>query len=265
MAGRTVFCPATGSAGPSIRLRWRSTLRLHGTWSVLVAGYLATSCSEPTAEARHGLPVVNLTLFAGESLHVATVLRGSPADSAIPRQLRPWPESEVSLRVAADDGVASSLDPAGQGGQYVVRLAVQPGRRYTLFGTVGGTAVQARTTVPSMFEVRAPEGDTVTSADGVGIAPLVRVPYVFHSSGASGYEVRTVTLSSVTEHAAFLKESAGDIPLVIRDTALRRLVFIAYDANAAAWLHFTTPRSSIAGVFGTFGSGLIVRGKFFAP
>lgn len=209
--------------------------------------------------------MVSLTLFAGESLHVATVLRLVPGDSAIPRRLPPFPTSAVHLWVEGEGSADAPLDPLGGNGQFIVKMLVQPGGLYRLRGTVGSTPVYGETTVPLRFAVARPESDTITSADGVGLAPLIRVPYVFQAQGAAGYEVRTVSLDNVTEQAAFLREPVGELPLVFRDSAVRHLVFFAYDANATAWFHLSTPRSSLTGTFGEFGSALVVRGKFLAP
>jgi hypothetical protein len=171
----------------------------------------------------------------------------------------------VLLRVATDEGTAAPLVGYGENGRYAVRISVQPGHTYRLLGTIAGTPISAETTVPSEFNVSSPARDTVTPADGTGFPPLIHVPYVFSSRGALGYEVRVVTLDGVVEQVAFLREPVGQMPLVLRDSGVRRLVFLGYDGNASAWLGSSTPRSSVAGAFGAFGSALAVRGKFVSP
>jgi hypothetical protein len=233
--------------------------------TILVA---SLACSDSPVAPPGPMPIISLTLVEGESLQVAFVTVGTPADSTIPLEGVPAPSGQVTLRVEDDSGHVWPL-VATTPGRFSAALSPRRGARYHLAGTAMGRQVVAHTRVPAFFTLVAPSGDTLTATDAfpctdnpLDVEVCVRAEVAFDGAIAIGYVgvgqvgpwLERGLLRSTTQEIRFL-----------RSEAVRDVVFTAYNEDAAAWLWSSTARSSVSGAFGGFGAALVLRRKVHLP
>lgn len=206
-------------------------------------------------------PVVQCLLVVGDSVQTAWVEWRVPGDSSFSTLVRPVPPALVQLTLSSPSlgSVAFTAAP-GVAGRFEVPAVVEHGRLYRLQGTVAGHALSAATTVPQPLDIQTPQEDTVRIALGSCFA-FCEVPFRWVAAGAEQYlyvQSRAGTGgggAQVTQSGATSDTAGVIVVLQTRsgpDTA--RLTVFALEEHAASFLLPTTPKSSIAGVFGLFGA-----------
>jgi hypothetical protein len=204
-------------------------------------------------------PVVQTLLVADDTTQAAWVEWRVPPESAFGTGVRPVAAAlvQLSLRIPGDS--VTFVPAIGVPGRFDAPVTVVHGASYQLFGAVAAAAVAATTTVPGPLDVREPAADTVRLASGSCFG-VCQVPYRWGAAGASAYLYVQTRLSEIVNSGS-TADTAGVMSLSQTrpgaDTTL--LTIYALDANAAAYILPTTPRSSIAGVFGMFGSAAVAR------
>lgn len=244
--------------------RWRLwLLRMASTVSssLVVA---AAGCQRIPGEPVAPTAVISLTLVAGESLQVASVTEGLPAQSSIPSEDPGIAPERVALAVIGPCGAEHVLEPASPFGRYVIRLTPIAGERYYLTGTIDGRAVEAETAIPTSFEVSLPAGDTITVSDGTATLVTLVVPYRFASVGAAAYGFLVIRPDGTLEAGGTLRAETGEL-VFLRSPEVRDVLILAYDLGAAEWLGRSVPRGNIQGAFGGFGGALVVRRTLATP
>lgn len=201
--------------------------------------------------------MIQSLLIAGDSLQTAWVEWRVPADSAFGPDVRPVAPALVQLSLILPGGSAVRFTPAaGVPGRFDAAVVVTAGGPYLLQGTVAGHTLSAATTVPQSLGIRIPAQDTVRIALGSCFG-FCELPYHWVAGGAGEY----FYIQSRTQTGQFVQAgSTRDTVGVIRvsqsrsgpDTAT--LTVFALEAQAAAFLVPTNPKSSIEGVFGLFGA-----------
>ena len=242
------------------RTIWRS--------SAVAAVLGASACWDAPTAALRPTPVVELTLVAGENYQVAFVSLGTDADSVIPDGGVPVPGDQVRLRIEDDSGHVWPL-AAVTPGRFGAAVSPQPGKYYRLAGSVVGRDVMARTQVPSSFSLAAPDRDTVTVADTVPCIQRMPPDVVcfrarFESDGATLVRYFAPGGRVGVAPARGPVGDSGEVWLY-RSDQLREIAFVAYNADAAAWLWASAPRSNVAGAVGGFGGAVVVRRAVFIP
>jgi hypothetical protein len=231
------------------------------------AGALALAClgCRQIASAPHSpTPVLSLTLVADEPTQVATITEGARPDTALPTEPRGIGPARVSLSVLDEAGDSYPLVPQDSLGHYRVTLAPRAGATYRLAGEIDAVPVSAHTTVPALFEIRAPPGDTISTADGTASLVTLTVPVEFLLVGATTVECRVISPTGAVVGAGDIAGTRGTL-VFLRDRDVRSLVFLAYNLDAADWLVRSTPRGNVEGAFGGFGGALLARRALVAP
>lgn len=202
----------------------------------------------PTVQA----PVIQSLLVARDSLQSVWVEYRIPADSGFGPGVRPVPQALVQLSLILPDGSSVSFTPAPVNpGRFDAAVTVVHGGRYRLAGTVTGIPVSAETTVPDSLDIRIPLADTVSIAGSCGFCSL---PYRWFAGGAEAYfYVHLETDTSGFRGGSSTTDTAGVLRL-LQSQGTTRLTVFALDAHAASFLLPTTPKNSVTGVFGLFGS-----------
>ncbi|MGH7613222.1 MAG: hypothetical protein ACREMW_04135 [Gemmatimonadales bacterium] len=213
----------------------------------LSLGGCSADIQAPTAQ----VPVVQSLLVARDSLQTVWVEYRLPADSGFGPGVRPVPPALVQLSLILPDSSSVSFTPAPVNpGRFDAAVTVDPGGHYRLTGTVTGIPVSAETTVPDSLDIRVPLEDTVSIAGSCGFCPL---PYRWFAGGAEAYFYHLSETHSLFNRGGSTRDTTGVLRL-LEGQGTTHLTVFALDAHAASFLLPTTPRSSIAGVFGLFGS-----------
>lgn len=222
---------------------------------------LLAACSEnPPLAGGRPEPFITMTLIAGESVQVATVLYGLHPDSNFPFRNPPVPDHLVSLTLTGPGGLSQPVMPAfARPGVFQTTLNVVPGGTYQLTGSVDGVPLTATTTVPSSFVIVAPAADTiVVSRSPFGYDTL---SYHFRAVGAAGFEATTIGQHLQGGMFAPAGDTLGLLRFneVFPDTSAVPLLFLAYNADASRWIQHAIATGNIIGLRGGFGAALIER------
>jgi len=203
-------------------------------------------------------PFIQAILVAGRTAEARVEMLRVGEDE--PVQIDPV---EVDLALVDQSGTRCPLVPSsGSPGAYQATIAIAPGGRYRLEGTVAGIPVSAETTVPVAFEVEAPADDTIRATPLVDPAgfDLAEVPFRWSASGASAFQIdsATFTLGSLITRAtegrfALPRRAAGSPPGP-------RIRILALNADADGFLDRRgRPLSNIRGGFGVLGGAVEAR------
>lgn len=197
------------------------------------------------------IPVIQSLLVARDSPQSVWVEYRLPADSGFGPGVRPVPQALVQLSLTLPDGSSVSFTPApANPGRFDAPVTVDHGGHYRLAGAVTGIPVSAETTVPDSLDIRVPLEDTVSIAGSCGFCSL---PYRWLAGGAEAYFYVLSETDTLFSTGGSTRDTAGVLRLLRRQGTTHLTVF-ALDVHAASFLLPTTPKSSITGVFGLFGS-----------
>lgn len=201
--------------------------------------------------------MVQGTLVAGADSQFFRLDWARSPDSAWDGTPDPISAGLVALTISGAGGSQPLVLRPGGFGVFVVTLPVLPESTYTLSGTVDGATISATTTIPGPFSGTVPAGDTIVITTATDCDFFCRVPFNLRSPGSAASHFEAFGVGGILRWSDQIDPDSA-VFRIPEDTLIASLAITAVDPNVFGYIGEATPRSSIAGGFGVFGSAVRV-------
>ena len=230
-------------------------MRPHYLLALAATAGCATIVDPPPHPGR--IPVVEALLVGGTDSTRFRIIWADPEATAPVEPIAPS-EIRLALSTGASPGRALVPDP-DSAGRFVAHLAIIPGNRYQLEGTIGEHSIAAATTIPSGFVVEDPAGDVTAGPPGIV------VPFRWRASGATVFAADFAVFGAFQYHHT--RDTVGSLLIIAPDPHRSpALTLWAMNADAERYLyHVATPFGNVTGGLGMLGGAVTARKAFRWP